>query len=79
MSDNPTEPTLEEIARIEAPYRREIVLQDARWQSGMHLLRIRIREGHRFTIFDLDAPTASRIAGILADWAAAQDGEGGGT
>ncbi len=40
--------------------------------GGMSLLRIRIREGKRFTIFDIDAQTASRMADSMQAWAAAQ-------
>lgn len=67
MSETPD--SLEEIARIQAPYRREIVLQDARFDSGMRLLRIRIREGTRFTIMDVDPATATALASAIGDWA----------
>lgn len=79
MSDDSTEPTLSEIARIAAPYRREIVLHDARWPSGMRLLRIRIREGHRFTIMDIDPHTATEVAAVLGAWTSdvAKDPEAG--
>lgn len=40
--------------------------------GGMSLLRIRIREGKRFTIFDIDAQTASRMADSMQAWAATQ-------
>ena len=68
MSETPD--SLDEIARLQAPYRREIVLQDARFDSGMRLRRIRIREGHRFTIMDIDPATATALAEKLAAWAA---------
>lgn len=68
MSETPD--SLDEIARLQAPYRREIVLQDARFDSGMRLLRVRIREGHRFTIMDIDPATATTLAEKLAAWAA---------
>lgn len=74
MSETPD--SLEEIARIQAPYRREIVLQDARFDSGMRLLRIRIREGTRFTIMDIDAATAASFAAALGDWASSVEGSG---
>lgn len=43
-------------------------------EGGMSLLRVRIREGKRFTIFDIDAQTAKRWAAIMRDWAAGQEG-----
>lgn len=57
-----------DIGRIDAPYRREIVLQDVQHESGLKLLRIRIREGRRFTILDVDAPTADALADIITRW-----------
>ncbi len=63
-----SDPSVTEIERFEAPYRREIVLQDVVHESGMRLLRVRIREGHRFTILDIDAQTAERWAGTMLAW-----------
>jgi hypothetical protein len=65
-----SDPELEDICRIPAPYRREVVVQEARYASGMRLLRLRIREGHRFTLLDLDAATASQLAEAMRGWAA---------
>ena len=64
-----SDPQVTDIGRIDAPYRREIVLQDVLHESGMRLLRVRIREGHRFTILDIDAPTAQSWAQTMTDWA----------
>jgi hypothetical protein len=36
--------------------------------GGMALLRIRIREGKRFTVFDIDAQTAERWGEAMAAW-----------
>ena len=36
--------------------------------GGMALLRIRIREGKRFTVFDVDAQTAERWGEAMAAW-----------
>lgn len=63
-----SDPAVTELARIAAPYRREIVLQDVLHESGMRLLRVRIREGTRFTILDIDVPTAEAWAGAMHDW-----------
>lgn len=41
--------------------------------GGMSLLRIRIREGKRFTIFDIDPGTARQWAEEMQRWAANQE------
>jgi len=41
----------------------------------MSLLRVRIREGKRFTIFDIDAQTAERWAATMQSWVANQKKE----
>jgi len=42
-------------------------------EGGMSLLRIRIREGKRFTIFDIDPATATTGAEVMQDWANKQE------
>ena len=52
---------------------QEIELQQIEFEAGgMPMLRIRIREGSRFTIFDVDPVTAEHWAKGMLDWAAAQ-------
>lgn len=41
-------------------------------EGGMSLLRIRIREGKRFTIFDIDPATAEQWAVAMQNWANSQ-------
>jgi nicotinamide riboside kinase len=41
-------------------------------EGGMSLLRIRIREAKRFTIFDVDPVTAKAWAEMMTKWADAQ-------
>lgn len=41
-------------------------------EGGMSLLRIRIREGKRFTIFDIDPDTARQWAQSMQSWADTQ-------
>lgn len=64
-----SDPVVTELSRIAAPFRREIVLQDVLHESGMRLLRVRIREGTRFTILDIDVPTAEAWATAMQTWA----------
>jgi hypothetical protein len=52
---------------------QEIALEDVRDDAGgMPLLRVRIRERTRFTIFDIDAATAGQWARAMLAWSEAQ-------
>ena len=66
---------IKELAKIEVPLGgQHIELQQIdHVEGGMSLLRLRIREGKRFTIFDIDPGTARQWAGVMADWAATQN------
>ncbi len=52
-----------------APYGRQVTLESVEYESGLNLLRIRIREGNRFTTMDIDADTAVRWATVMSAWA----------
>lgn len=41
-------------------------------EDGMSLLRVRIREGKRFTIFDIDPASAAQWAAAMQRWANSQ-------
>ncbi len=62
------------LAKFKVPLgSQEIELQQIdHAEGGMSLLRLRIREGKRFTIFDIDPETAQLWAQAMQDWAAAQ-------
>jgi hypothetical protein len=64
-----TEETILEVTKLEAPYGREIVLQDVVHETGLKVMRMRIREGSRFTILDIDAATAQELGTVLNAWA----------
>ncbi|MDP1654428.1 MAG: hypothetical protein Q8L56_17085 [Rhodocyclaceae bacterium] len=52
---------------------QEIELQQIEFEAGgVPLLRMRIREHRRFTIFDIDAVTAGRWAEVMAAWSRTQ-------
>ena len=54
---------------------QEIELQQLDYEAGgMSLLRTRIREKSRFTIFDIDPQTAEHWGEALLRWARAQPG-----
>ena len=57
------------LATFAAPYRREVRLEHVVFESGMRMLRVIIREGHRITQIDLDAETAAAWGGAMVEWA----------
>jgi Family of unknown function (DUF6967) len=62
------------LTKIKVPLgSQEIELQQIdHVEGGMSLLRIRIREGKRFTIFDIDPATAEQWASAMQRWATSQ-------
>ena len=62
------------LTRLHAPLGgQDIELQQIDFAGeGMSLLRTRIREGRRFTVFDIDPATAMAWGRALLDWAEAQ-------
>lgn len=71
-------PQLTPITRLSVPLGgQQIELQQVDHEAGgMSLLRTRIREKSRFTIFDVDPGTARAWGQALLDWAQAQPGGG---
>lgn len=58
---------------------QEIELQQIDFvEGGMSMMRIRIREGKRFTIFDIDPATARNWSDIMGRWAGEQEMHTGG-
>lgn len=54
---------------------QEIELQEVvHAEGGMPMLRIRIREARRFTIFDIDPASAMHWSEVMADWAKGRSG-----
>ncbi len=52
---------------------QEVELQEiSHAAGGMPMLRIRIREGKRFTIFDIDPLTATKWSEAMRRWAEAR-------
>ena len=64
-----TDETKTPITNIVAPYGRKIRLEDVRFESGMRLMRVTIREGYRITTFDIDVETATEWARVMQGWA----------
>lgn len=63
-----TSESVTRLDRFQAPYGREVMLDNIVHESGMRLLRVTIREGRRFTIFDIDAATAAHWGSALTSW-----------
>jgi hypothetical protein len=59
-----------ELSKIQVPLGgQQIELQQIdHAEDGMSLLRVRIREGKRFTIFDIDPETARQWASAMQEW-----------
>jgi hypothetical protein len=57
-----------------APWNKDVVLQAVLHDSGLRMLRIRIKEGTRFTVMDIDEATAARWGRAMIDWADGGDG-----
>ena len=52
---------------------QEVELQQVDYPTGgMSLLRLRIREGKRFTIFEIDPFTALKWGEVMAGWGRTQ-------
>jgi hypothetical protein len=67
-------PRVTPIAKLRVPLGgQEIELQQLDHDAGgMSLLRTRIREGRRFTVFDIDPQTAQDWGQALLRWAETQ-------
>ena len=65
FAEDPGEPEVTSLGKIAAPWGKEITIEALRYPSGLQLARLRIREGRRFTVLDVDRPTAQRLADML--------------
>jgi len=61
--------TVTRLDKFDAPYGREVRLENVDYENGMRVLRIHIREGNRFTVMDIDATTASNWGAAMLQWA----------
>lgn len=56
------------INKISAPYGKEMEFFHVVYENGFCILRVRIREGHRFTMLDLDSATALQLGQLMNAW-----------
>ncbi len=68
-----TTDTMTLIETYELPYTRKASLHDHEYESGMHLLRLTIREGHRITAVDIGPEQAKAMGQAMLDWAKEQE------
>ena len=59
---------IESIEKLPAPYGKEIEFQRVTYDNGFSMLRLRIREGKRFTMVDLDPNTAKEWLRVISQW-----------
>ncbi|MCR6628651.1 MAG: hypothetical protein NVV74_00560 [Magnetospirillum sp.] len=64
--DEPTGARVIEVDSATAPWGKTLTVQALAFDSGMAMARLRIREGRRFTMLDLDAATAAWLSEALA-------------
>ena len=58
---------------------QQIELQEVDYETGgMHFLRVRIREGKRFTVFDVDHQSARAWAEAMLEWSSREASAQGG-
>jgi len=55
---------------INAPWNKTVTLQEVAYEGGMKMLRLRIKEGMRFTDLELDSGTLKHLNGAFSDWLA---------
>jgi len=58
----------ERLETLIAPFGREVRLDEVRFESGMRLLRVTIKEGRRITVLDVDPTTALAWAKVMNLW-----------
>ncbi len=65
--DLPSE-TVQTLREIQAPWGKEVTLTAVTYDSGMRAVRMRIREGRRFTDMELDPDTVHTLIDVLGTW-----------
>ncbi|MCK5167023.1 MAG: hypothetical protein KAQ66_06875 [Rhodospirillaceae bacterium] len=63
--------SITDIEVIDAPWNKQVTVQEATYEGGFKMVRLRIKEGKRFTDLELDSATAGNLAGLLQAWSEA--------
>lgn len=61
---------IKDFGEIEAPYGKLMTFKDVTFDNGFKFMRIRIKEGKRFTDMDLDADTVKLLQQKFSEWLA---------
>ena len=61
--------SISDIEEINAPWNKLVTIQEATYEGGFKMVRLRIKEGKRFTDLELDSETAANLAELLRKWA----------
>lgn len=59
------------LGKFEAPFGKQVEMLDVTMENNVRLLRVRIREGSRFTVMDLDPVTAKHWGEQMVTWSLA--------
>jgi hypothetical protein len=65
MENQDVKRTLE---NLDLPWGKKVVVQELEYETGLRMLRLRFREGTRFTLIDLDAPSVQQLAETMLSW-----------
>ncbi len=67
-----SEDRVNDLGRLDAAWGAELTLQEVSRAGGAALLRMRIRQGRRFTDVEFAPDAAREFAGLLVEWAEQQ-------
>ena len=65
----PTYSRVTDLQEIETPWGKFVRFQELELPDGSVMLRLRIREGRRFTDLELTPEVAGSLGRLLGDWA----------
>lgn len=57
--------SLTELAAFDLPFGRRALLRELRYESGLRMVRLVLREGRRITQVDIDEATAAELGAAL--------------
>ena len=66
----PQHESMTDLEVVMAPWNKELTISEATYEGGFKMMRIRIKEGKRFTDLELDFETAGHLAELIGKWAA---------
>jgi len=56
------------LGKFDAPFGKQVEMLDVTMENNVRLLRVRIKEGSRFTTMDLDPVTAKHWGDQMVAW-----------